>query len=233
MPLNSGYIYMHKAFTFTASVNTMKHLYLVIFNLFIINVTMQAQTNSIAGVYNLEGVREMASGFQLHADSTFEFYFSYGALDRYGGGKWNFINNKIILNSNPYPGNDFKMISSSHTGSDYITINIQEKNTMLLPFVYAFGNTLKEGEYPVKADSHGMIKLPAANTDTLHLLFEFTTERLSSFAIDTKKQNNFTFAFEPWLVEVFFTNFELTVKENKLEGKHPLLEKDSCTYLKE
>lgn len=194
---------------------------------------MQAQTNSIAGVYNLEGVREMASGFQLNTDSTFEFYFSYGALDRYGSGKWNFINNKIILNSKPFPGNDFKLISSDKTNNDFVTITIQEKNTMLLPYVYAFGNELQEGDYPVKADSHGMIKLLETNLDTLHLLFEFTPERLSTFAIDSKMKNNFTFVFEPWLVEVFFTNFELTVAENKLEGKHPLLEKDNYSFVKE
>lgn len=211
----------------------MNHLLLIITNLLIFNANMHAQTNSIAGVYNLEGVREMASGFKLNEDSTFEFYFSYGALDRYGSGKWNFINNKIILNSKPHPGNDFKLISSSQTNNNFIIINVQEKNKMLLPYVYAFGNALKEGEYPVKADSHGMIKLPAANTDTLHLLFEFTPERTSSFAVDTKKQNNFTFTFEPWLVEVFFTNFELTVKDNTLEGKHPLLEKEICIYVKE
>lgn len=211
----------------------MKHLSIIVFNLFIINATMQAQINSLEGVYNLEGVREMASGFQLKADSTFEFYFSYGALDRYGTGKWNFINNKIILNSKPRPGNDFKLVNSSRTNNDFVTVHIQEKNTMLLPFVYAFGNTLKEGEYPTKADSHGMIKLPANNLDTLHLLFEFTPERFSSFTIDTKTTNTFTFTFEPWLVEVFFTNFELAVTENKLEGKHPLLEKENYVYTKE
>lgn len=224
---------MYKAFNFTAAENSMKHISLVIFNLFIINATMQAQTNSILGIYNLEGVREMVSGFQLKADSTFEFYFSYGALDRYGAGKWNFINNKIILNSKPYPGNDFKLISSSNTSNDFVIINIEEKNSMLLPYVYAFGNRLKEGDYPVKADSHGMIRLSATNLDTLHLLFEFTPERLSSFTIDSKTKNNFTFAFEPWLTEVFFTNFELAVFENKLEGKHPLLEKDNYRYIKE
>jgi hypothetical protein len=104
---------------------------------------------------------------------------------------------------------------------------------MLLPYVYAFTDILKDGEYPVKADSHGMIKLPASNADTLHLLFEFTPERISSFTINTKTQNNFSFAFQPWIVEVFFKDFELTLKEDQLEGKHPLLKKEDCVYKKE
>jgi hypothetical protein len=46
-----------------------------------------AQKN-IAGIYSLEGVMETSSAFQLNSDSGFEFYFSYGALDRHGSGKW-------------------------------------------------------------------------------------------------------------------------------------------------
>ncbi|QEC65943.1 hypothetical protein FRZ67_00975 [Panacibacter ginsenosidivorans] len=211
----------------------MKHLLLIFINLFIFISIMHAQDNTVTGVYNLEGVMETASGFKLNADSTFEFYFSYGALDRYGKGKWEIINNKLILNSRPHPGNDFKLLSSAHTNNNFITISIQEKNSMLLSYVYAFAGTLKEGEYPVRADSHGIIKLPASNADTLHLLFEFTPERISSFAVNTKTQNSFSFAFEPWIAEVFFKDFGLTIKEDRLEGKHPLLEKDDCVYTKE
>jgi hypothetical protein len=192
-----------------------------------------AQNNNIAGVYNLRDVMEMASGFKLNKDSTFEFYFSYGALDRYGSGKWSIINNNIVFNSKPYPGKDFKMVSSGHTDNNSITITIQDKNTMLLPFVYAFTGTLKEGEYPAKADSHGMIKLPGSNADTLHLFFELVPERVSSFPINTKTRNNFVFTFEPWAVEVFFKDFVLTIDGNDLKGKHPIINKEDCLYEKE
>jgi hypothetical protein len=194
---------------------------------------MYAQNNAVAGIYNLEGVRETASGFKLNADSTFEFYFSYGALDRYGKGTWQLGGNRIILNSRPHPGTDFRLLRSNLTKNEFITITIEEKNTMLLPYVYAFTGKLQAGEYAQKADSHGTIKLPATNADTIHILFEFTPERISSFAVNTKVTNNFTFAFEPWIVEVFFKDFELTVKQDRLEGKHPLLEKDDCIYIRE
>ena len=192
-----------------------------------------AQTNNMTGIYNLRGVMEVASGFKLNADSTFEFYFSYGALDRYGSGKWSIINNKVVFNSKPYPGKDFKLVSESSTGNDFITITIQEKNTVLLQYVYAFTDTLKEGEYPEKADSHGIIKLSNTKADSLHLLFEFTPEKISSFAINAKSKNDFVFSFEPWLFEVFFKDFELNIDGNDLSGKHPLLNKENCTFEKE
>ena len=64
---------------------------------------MQAQTKPV-GEYQLRGVREMASGFKLNEDSTFQFYFSYGALDRFGEGRWTMKGNSLILNSRQSPG---------------------------------------------------------------------------------------------------------------------------------
>src|ERR1051325_4784902 len=60
---------------------------------------LAAQNNTMAGQYSLTGVMETASGIQLNKDSTFQFYFSYGALDRYGSGKWSVQKDNIILDS--------------------------------------------------------------------------------------------------------------------------------------
>jgi hypothetical protein len=60
----------------------------VITYLLIMETGIQAQA-TIPGEYYLRGVTEVGSGFLIKADSTFEFFFSYGALDRMGSGKWN------------------------------------------------------------------------------------------------------------------------------------------------
>ena len=46
----------------------------------------QQKANDMVGEYYLTGVMETASGFRLNADSSFDFFFSYGALDRSGKG---------------------------------------------------------------------------------------------------------------------------------------------------
>ncbi len=38
----------------------------------------------------------MASGFLLNPDKTFQFFFSYGALDRTGTGTWTEKNGQLI-----------------------------------------------------------------------------------------------------------------------------------------
>src|SRR6476620_8502486 len=85
----------------------------IFISLYLSTTSMMAQTNNITGVYNLRCVMEMASGFKLNNDSSFEFYFSYGALDRYGSGKWSMNNDNIVFTSKPSPGKDFKLAGST------------------------------------------------------------------------------------------------------------------------
>ena len=106
---------------------------------FISLFSMLDNTNAqskITGEYYLRGVMETASGFLLKPDSTFEFFFSYGAVDRYGAGTWTLAGDKIILNSKQKPGQDFKMLNSKEVNDDFITIKIVDSNTYLLNHVY-------------------------------------------------------------------------------------------------
>ena len=43
---------------------------------------------TLAGEYQLDGVMETGSGLLLRADGSFEWYFSYGALDLGARGRW-------------------------------------------------------------------------------------------------------------------------------------------------
>ena len=70
--------------------------------------------STVIGEYNLTGVMEMVSVLRLNADSTFQFYFAYGAADREGRGTWILQDSTVILNSKPRPpkiSNSSKAIS--------------------------------------------------------------------------------------------------------------------------
>jgi len=210
----------------------MKKYSLVFLLLLIVTAMTNAQQKSPVGTYLLQGVREMASGFELKADSTFEFFFSYGALDRYGKGKWKQQGNKIIFNSSPHQGKDFKLTDSSKKDGAFIFLQFDLKNPVLNNYIYAYSGKLKNDEYPVRANGSGLIKLPVT-TDSIHVLFEFVPERESVFSLNTKNFNHFTFTLEPWITDVYFIYFSLTLADNKLEGKHPLITKEHCEYVKE
>ena len=180
--------------------------------------------------YTLEGVMETASAFKLNKDSTFEFYYSYGALDRYGSGKWSMKNDSIVFTSKPFPGRDFKIVDSGSIKNSFTTIKIENQNTALYRFVYCFFKTSR-GDTLLNADGNGIIVLPN-KTDTLNLLFELSAERISTFLINNSKYNFYTFNFEPWAVEVFFKKFGLLYSHDHLEGRHPLLGDKKYIYNK-
>ena len=211
---------------------SMKHSFILLFILVNCFTDMQAQVKSkVVGVYSLEGVMETASGFKLNEDSIFEFYYSYGALDRYGSGKWSIKNDSVVFNNKPFPGKDFKIVDSSLIKNSYTTIKIEDQNPAFYRFVYCFFKTPK-GDTLLNADDNGIIILPN-KTDTINLLFELSAERISTFLIKNSRYNSYTFNFEPWAVEVFFKGFVLNYVQGHLEGKHPLLEDKKYTYKKE
>lgn len=52
---------------------------------------------ALSGEYQLDGVMETGSGLLLRADCSFEWYFSYGALDLGARGRWESAANGITL----------------------------------------------------------------------------------------------------------------------------------------
>lgn len=186
----------------------------------------------ITGVYYLQGVMETGSGFQLNADSSFEFFFSYGALDREGKGIWSLQKDSVIIfNSSKRPPLDFKLVKQVANNDKTITIQIDDSNKNILQFVQGFIKA-KSGETSFEMDSEGFAKIEGQQIDSIGLIFTLCPDRYSIFPVESDK-NDFTFKFEPWIAEVFFENFALKYSGESLIGKHPLLEKDEYTYVKE
>jgi hypothetical protein len=183
--------------------------------------------SAIAGEYYLHGVTEVGTGFLLKPDSTFQFFFSYGALDREGSGKWTVKDKEIIFNSKPKPQQDFALISSKAKNDDFITIKITDNNALLTQDIYV--KILSNGEVMEgTTNEKGEIKFPRKKIDSLSLVFQFCPEKVSVFQPD-KSHNYFEFRFEAWITEYFFNDFHLGLDENGLRGRHPLL--DEKEYL--
>lgn len=201
--------------------------------IFFMNTTSNAQnkTASIAGEYYLEGVMETASGFQLNADSSFQFFFSYGALDRYGKGKWSVKDNAVFFESTSKPANDFKHVQTSFAKTGETSIQMKNMHPLLLQRVYCI---VKSGSKQMErmTDSQGLVSFNLKEVDTIELLLEFCPEKKSVFKVDAKSAQEFVFEPEPWLMEVFFHNFRLQLSENGLTGGHPLSDKTNFHYHK-
>lgn len=184
----------------------------------------------VIGVYHLHSIRETASGFKLNPDGTFQFFFSYGALDRYGWGHWTLNDDMVNLQSKPWSGKDFTLINSSTSGRG-ITIKVTDKNPIFQKHVVSSLNNGAQGSW-LSPDTKGEMHFPNTEANVITLAFEFCPERYSFFTIENKEHNFFEFRLEPWIMEVFFNNFALKVKRHVLIGKHPLMTGDEFIYEK-
>ena len=188
-----------------------------------------AQT-TVAGEYYLRGVTEVGSGFLLKPDSTFQFFFSYGALDREGSGTWKLKEKEIIFNSRKRPDHDFAMINSKRTADDFITVRITDSNSLLLRYVYSKID-FADASMEEMTNNEGKIQFPKKQIKRLSLIFQFCPEKISVFTLDNN-HNYFEFRFEPWLAEYFFSDFHLRIDGKDIRGKHPLLDDKEYVFIK-
>lgn len=187
--------------------------------------------NRPEGEYYLHGVPEMATGFKLDKENTFEFFLIYGALDRYASGKWKEEKEQVVFQSRSWSGKDFALLKSKTVSDDSITIRITDNNENILRYV---AGSLKKGEDVSwqPADEKGFIRFPKQAVTVISLISEFSPERFSAFTPQNPLHNYFEFRFEPWLAEVFFNDFRLTITSEGLKGKHPMLTGDEFLYKK-
>ena len=192
---------------------------------------IHAQTKAVSpvGNYMLQGVMETASGFQLNKDSSFRFFFSYGALDRYGEGRWKIKNNSIVFESRQKPAADFRLTNSDAGEKNRITLQLKDMNPDLLRYVYCKiegGGKEQEGTF----DKNGSISFASQPVDSIEVLFEFCPEKKTLIAVSAKEHHSFELVPEPWLMEIFFHNFSLQQTKTGLSGGHPLSNKTDFRY---
>jgi hypothetical protein len=209
-----------------------KQLLLVVISFFII-ITMHAQTGSVSatGEYYLQGVMETASGFKLNSDHSFEFFFSYGALDRSGKGQWKQEKNTIIFTSPQNKTADYTLVRSKKQNDAGITISITGGNGYLQKMVHAI---IKSGdkEEQAGANEKGIITAKATSAGSIVLLFEWCPEKKFVYTIPDSTHNYFEFRLEPSLMDVLFDDFRLQLNDNGLTGPHPMDRSKSFQYKK-
>ena len=210
----------------------MKKIWLFfLISIFSTQMEAQQQAAVITGEYYLTGVMETASGFKLNEDHTFEFFFSYGALDRAGQGTWKQEANKISFFCLPQKEADFSLVRSKSTDEDAVTIRIIDADPVLRAHVYAL---LKSGnkQWEEMSGSAGEIRFPKVDIDSITLVLEFCPEKRFVFNSPAKSHNQFEFRMEPAIMEVFFEQLTLTLTGEGMQGQHPLLRQGMYQFRK-
>ena len=183
----------------------------------------------VCGEYYLESIPEIASGINFKDDFTFEFFFSSGALDRFGIGTWKeelSTDNKkiVVLNSDSTKKNPLSLANSSRKKGRQTTVKMIDINTSLSSYFIAVGFIYNDTVYTY-CDQQGEAVLDGETFDSLHIVFELCPDHMLSIPT-TKNHNYFQVISDESLFEIFFRNFTFTVNEDGLAGNHPVLKGD-------
>lgn len=178
------------------------------FLLLILPFSSMAQTN-ISGEYTF-GRQEMVAGFSFSPDGKFQFFHSYGAIDRTASGSFSVEGNVIKLKSDKVAGKDFTVVSQSKEGTGYI-ITVKDENSYLLSNLLCiyFLNGVHQG---VLSDNSGEIRLDIPHCDKIYVRSNLFPD-ISTLVKDEGNDNNrFTLTINTSsIVQVSFKDIDLAI----------------------
>lgn len=155
----------------------------------------------------------MVAGFNFSEDGMFQFFFSYGAVDRNATGTFTVEGNMVKLQSNKEAGNDFTVTAQSKEATGY-TIRFDHPNKYLLNHILCiFFIDGKKQE--ILADSTGHLYIDLAYCDSIyaqHLLYPDIATLIKDVG---NKNNSFTCTLNPSLEQVSFKGIDLTIEEDQ------------------
>jgi hypothetical protein len=178
--------------------------------LLIVNLQTMSQTK-IQGEYYFRKT-EMVAGFNFSAAGTFQFFFSYGAVDRSAAGSFTVEKNIIKLKSNKEAGKDFTVTAQAKEGSGY-TVAFTHANKYLLQNILCvfFVNGKEERAF---TDDKGEVHTGLSDCDSIyarHLLFP---DILTLVKDVENKNNRFTLSLNPSLEQLSFKGIDLTIESD-------------------
>lgn len=152
---------------------------------------------TLSGVYRLQNAREMAAAFEFTDDGKFQFYFVYGAADRFANGTYSIEGNTLKLISNKRPGTDFTVLRETKTGQGY-TLALSAPQVQLVAGVVSGFCLVGQDKIMQVSDSKGVIHFDAPACDKIYLQHQIYPDVLTLIK-DSGNDNNY---FEAQLNEV-------------------------------
>lgn len=175
---------------------------------------MNTPDTSINGIYSLTGMREMAGGFKFETNGQFEFFYSYGAVDRMADGSFTMEGNKIVLKSSKEPGKDFTVTQQS-TGTTGFTIKITAPNEYLAAYVKCI---VVNGEEKIEfnSDNKGVIKIDLPKADKIYLQHQLYPDIVTLVKDSLNSNTYFEVLLNQSLEKVSFKGIDLTINGDTL-----------------
>jgi hypothetical protein len=155
---------------------------------------------------------EMASGFNFRADGKFEFFFSYGAVDRSATGTFTVEGDTLKLNSDKEPGKDFTITSQSRQAKGYSLIFNDANKYLVQNILCVFlADGRKQEAY---TDSNGEVNIDLANCDTIYVQHTLYPDIVTLVKDKTNNNNRFTLSLNASLEQVSFKGIDFKIEND-------------------
>jgi len=185
--------------------------------LLIINLKTMSQ-NMIQGGYYFSKT-EMVSGFKFSANGQFEFFFSYGAVDRSATGTFVVQGDTLKLKSDKEAGKDFTITGQSKQAKGY-TLVFDHPNKYLIKNIRClFISDGKQQE--AFTGTNGEAHVDLLHCDTIYVQHLLYPDIATLVKDKTNNNNRFSLTLNPSLEQVSFKGIDLHVESDKILTCHP------------
>lgn len=162
---------------------------------------------------------EMVAGFKFSVDGTFQFFFSYGAVDRSAAGTFSVAGNLLKLNSYKEPGKDFTVTSQSRQGAGY-SLKFKHQHTYLTENIRCIFQTGDQRTEAV-SDSKGQVQVDIPHCDSIYIQHQLYPDIVTQVKEPGNQHNHFELSLNPSLEQVSFKGIDLTIEEDGALSCHP------------
>ena len=156
---------------------------------------------------------EMASGFNFTKDGKFQFFYTYGAIDRTATGSFKVEGNLLKLKSDKEPGKDFIITDQSKHGNGY-TITFKHPNKYLVKNIACI--FVADGKaQQAYSDENGKVNVDLAHCDTIYALHNLYPDIPTLVKDEKNDHNRFTLELKPSLEQVSFKGIDFKIINDK------------------
>ena len=182
----------------------------LVFVLLMISLNSMAQWN-ISGEYYFRR-HELVAGFNFSPDGKFQFFYSYGAVDRNSKGSFLIEGDSLKLKAEKEPGKDFKITTQARQGKGY-RIRFEHPNKYLLKHITCLFLTGAE-QVEAQSDANGDVQVELADCDTIYVQHDLFPD-IATLVKDKQNDNNFfTLSLQPSLEQVSFLGIQFKIQSD-------------------
>jgi len=180
--------------------------------LLIVNIKSMSQTK-VEGEYYFRRT-EMASGFNFSADGKFQFFFTYGAVDRSASGTFSVEGDTLKLKSDKEAGKDFTITNQTKQSNGY-TLVFTHPNKYLVKNIRCvfIANGIEQEAY---SDDKGEVHVALPHCDTIYVQHSLYPDIANLIKDKTNDNNRFSLSLKPSLEQVSFKGIDFKIQSDKV-----------------